>query len=381
MIKRNNAIQYTRGLAMLGVIGIHVGAYSLDSPHPNIHLFAALDIFTRFSVPIFFFLSSFGLFLNHDLEKPFSYTTFIKKRFRVVLLPYLIWSIIYLANNALLTNSISSPLTLIETLFFGLASYHLYFLVILLWFYILMPIWRIILRFILKAPLPALTMLLILQIAFNYYSSYSLHWQPNNYLANLFVRYRLNYLVLHYLFIFLFGAICALRLADFSSFIKKGRSMITAFFLASLTALLFNYYWLLASRGLTPAEAAGIVHQLSPIGVIYTLATSLFLFSLFCQPQHKLTSTILETLGHYSFAVYLVHPLILAYLTKFIATNNFSLNVPVVIAIFMATATFSLFFGTLVERFSQRFYLVGLLLTGAKQSPKTSPNQDIAISA
>ncbi|MBP2650624.1 MAG: acyltransferase family protein [Firmicutes bacterium] len=369
MTERNYAIQYTRGIAMLGVIGIHVGAYSLGFPNASIHLFALLDIFTRFSVPIFFFLSAFGLFLNHDLTGQFSYTDFLKRRFRAVLLPYTIWSIIYLVNYALSTRTFWSLQTLIETFFFGLASYHLYFLVILLWFYILMPLWRIMLRQIVKSPLPHLVFLLILQIAFNYYSSYALHFQSDNYIVNLFIRYRLNYLVLHYLFIFILGAVAALRFADFTAFIKKQRLTITTGFFASLGALLANYYWLLAN-GLSATEAAGIVHQLNPLGVIYTLAASLFFFALL-DGASGLTAATLDIFGRYSYPVYLVHPLVLEYLARLIIKTNFPLTPPLVIAIFLAVILFSLSIAAIIKNISQRFYLIGLLLTGSKKPRST----------
>ncbi|MBO5244626.1 MAG: acyltransferase family protein, partial [Selenomonadales bacterium] len=92
---RLTALDYIRGIAMLGVIGIHVGSFSLTNPDLNIELFALLEVVTRFSVPIFFFVSAFGLFYRLDISKPFSYSTFIKRRFRAVLIPYIIWTLLY----------------------------------------------------------------------------------------------------------------------------------------------------------------------------------------------------------------------------------------------------------------------------------------------
>ena len=52
------AIEYIRGISMMGVIGIHVGSQYLENPSANLHLVALFDVFTRFSVPIFFFISA-----------------------------------------------------------------------------------------------------------------------------------------------------------------------------------------------------------------------------------------------------------------------------------------------------------------------------------
>ena len=47
------AIEYIRGISMMGVIGIHVGSQYIGNPASNEHLTALFEIFTRFSVPIF----------------------------------------------------------------------------------------------------------------------------------------------------------------------------------------------------------------------------------------------------------------------------------------------------------------------------------------
>ena len=93
------AIEYIRGISMLGVIGIHVGSQYLRNPVSNAHLTALFEIATRFSVPIFFFISAFGIFYHIDLDKPFNYCQFLQKRSRAVVLPYLIWSLFYLIHD------------------------------------------------------------------------------------------------------------------------------------------------------------------------------------------------------------------------------------------------------------------------------------------
>lgn len=95
---RNKALEYIRGIAMLGVVGIHTGAYSLSNPNLNEHLFALLEIVTRFSIPVFFFISAFGLFYKQDLSNSFEYRTFLLRRSRGVLVPYFLWSAIYMLH-------------------------------------------------------------------------------------------------------------------------------------------------------------------------------------------------------------------------------------------------------------------------------------------
>ena len=201
------SIEYIRGISMLGVVAIHIGSQYLSNPTPNLFLLAIYEIVSRFSVPIFFFISAFGLFYKINLDENFDYIKFLRRRFKAVLIPYLIWSVLYIVHdNFFYGSGIPAPTYALEILFFGLAKYQLYFLVILIWFYLLMPLWIKILKII----TPKLFLLLLIaQIIFDYFSSYSVALYeftislPDDSLLKLFLMWRMNYLVLHYAFIFL----------------------------------------------------------------------------------------------------------------------------------------------------------------------------------
>ena len=137
------AIEYIRGVSMLGVVGIHVGSQYLANPSPNLALVALFEIATRFAVPIFFFISAFGLFYHLDVKAPFDYGNFLIRRARTVLIPYIVWSIFYMLHYTVLFRDtmLLHLNVLVKYLFYGFGSYQLYFMVILLWFYLLMPLW------------------------------------------------------------------------------------------------------------------------------------------------------------------------------------------------------------------------------------------------
>lgn len=376
MSKRVPAIEYIRGLAMLGVVGIHTGAYSLTNPDVNIHLFALLEIFTRFSVPIFFFVSAFGLFCQYKAEAPLDYRNYFRRRYRTVVIPYVIWSLLYMLHQTLLSGDklFWKPPYIFEYFFFGLASYQLYFLVILIWFYLLMPLWRRIMPWLLKAPVKNLAILLVLQIIFNYYSCFLLEADSDNYFIRLALQYRLSYLPLHYFFIFLLGAVCAQRLKEFLAILTQHRTAVKAFFAATLAGMLGAYYWLLLGEGYTPEQAVNTVQQLNPIGVLYTLAATLFLVERFNrQPPSGGSAWLLDGLSCYSYPVYLVHPLVMYYLTDFLAGRGFDVTVPVVLFFYTATIVISLSFGWVLGKTTRFLPLVGLLLGGSSpRSPKVN---------
>lgn len=98
------------------------------------------NAFTRMAVPIFFMISGYLL-----LTKEESATTFYRKRFGKVLLPFLIWTIFYSVwyhlyrdgSNYASYNWASFDRHLIQP-----AYYHMWFLYVLSMFYLLMPLLR-----------------------------------------------------------------------------------------------------------------------------------------------------------------------------------------------------------------------------------------------
>jgi len=370
------ALEYIRGISMLGVIGIHTGAYSLTNPQVNVHLFALLEIFTRFSVPIFFFVSAFGLFLQQDLSAKFDYSAFMLRRLRTVLIPYLVWSILYMTHYTIISGDTLFwlPPLLFEYLFFGLASYQLYFLVILLWFYTLMPLWRWIVQQSLAHPVRNLGILLLLQIAFNYYSSYLLEFHFANYYLNIAIQHRLSYWVLHYTFIFVLGAICAVKYTAFQAALERYRSQLSIFFVMTLGGMLLFYYDLLYVAGYTPEQAVNIDHQLSPIGVLYTLSATLFWFMLFNRqniPQG--IAAVLGRLGEHSYMVYLIHPLVMYYLVNFLMQLGVIMSVSITVTFYLLTVSLSLGIAILIKKANIFFPIIHFFLLGS--SAKTAKSE------
>ena len=322
---------------MLGVVAIHVGSQYLLNPTPNVHLVALFEIVSRFSVPIFFFVSAFGLFYRMDFSEPFEYGKFLRRRFKAVLIPYLLWSTLYFVHDNLFHgySPLPTPIYAAEILFFGLAKYHLYFLVILIWFYLLMPLWIFLVRRITPA---RLLKLLAAQIAFDYWSSYCAGMSEN-----LFFKWRLNWLVLHYVFIFVLGAMSAIHSQKFFAWCQSHKKIVGATFLVTLTTLLGYYYFLLNVKGYTPLEAVNTAHQLSPPGIFYTIAASIFFFTLF--QFGKLPASLknfLSVLGKNSYFVYLAHPMAITYLSLILGKLGLIMTAPTALIFYVLTVALTL---------------------------------------
>ncbi|WP_417578310.1 acyltransferase [Phascolarctobacterium succinatutens] len=335
---RNTIIDNLRGICMLGVIGIHIGSLALATN--NFTLYLLLEILSRYSVPSFFFISGYGLaFTDKGLlsGSRLNYIDFMKKRLRGAGLPYLSWSLFYMLYFWLILppGFVSwNPLHVAYVLFFGLGCYHLYFMVILLWFYASYPLWRQLLRIIIHQSIPfMLVLLFIFQLAFNWWTTHpGLNTADWSVLAKNFFDYRLNYLPLHYLLIFISGGLAACYWEKFIALLRRYSAMVYIIFAASVAWDVQSCYEAVTVKGYTLIDLANTYHQLSPQGLCYTVGSLLF----FClaldwlerkaQSEGSLANLLykaISILSAYSMLIYFVHPLLLDWLSS--AYNHFGI--------------------------------------------------------
>lgn len=279
---RNTIIDNLRGICMLGVIGIHIGSLAL-APN-NFTLYLLLEILSRYSVPSFFFISGYGLSCTDKgllSGSRLNYIDFMKKRLRGAGLPYLSWSLFYMLYFWLILppGFVSwNPLHVAYVLFFGLGCYHLYFMVILLWFYASYPLWRRLLRIIIHQNIPfMLVLLFIFQLAFNWWTTHpGLNTAGWSVLAKNFFDYRLNYLPLHYLLIFISGGLAACYWEKFIALLRRYSTIVCIIFAASVAWDVQSCYEAVTVKGYTLIDLANTYHQLSPQGLCYTVGSLLF---------------------------------------------------------------------------------------------------------
>lgn len=335
---RNTIIDNLRGICMLGVIGIHIGSLAL-APN-NFTLYLLLEILSRYSVPSFFFISGYGLACTDKgllSGSRLNYIDFMKKRLRGAGLPYLSWSLFYMLYFWLILppGFVSwNPLHVAYVLFFGLGCYHLYFMVILLWFYASYPLWRRLLRIIIHQSIPfMLVLLFIFQLAFNWWTTHpGLNTAGWSVLAKNFFDYRLNYLPLHYLLIFISGGLAACYWEKFIALLRRYSAMVCVIFAASVAWDVQSCYEAVTVKGYTLIDLANTYHQLSPQGLCYTVGSLLF----FClaldwlerkaQSEGSLAKPFykaISILSAYSMLIYFVHPLLLDWLSS--AYNHFGI--------------------------------------------------------
>ena len=316
MTKRNFAVDHLRILGMLGVLAIHVGSFSVNIPNFSPILFFILEIFSRYSIPVFFFISGFGLFSKINLQQPFEYKQFIKQKLKNLLLPYLSWSLFYyLFFFDINTRKLYIIAGYIHAVLLGYACYHLYFMLLLIIFYLTMPLWIKLLREINNTPCYAFTLLFIFQVAFNFADANFVS-PVENHLLNTLINFRLNFLIPHYLFIFMLGAYIGNNYKIAFSYLHLKQKTIFILFFICLLNLIYNYYYLLSNNN--PLEiTVNTLQQLSLPGFLFTTTAILAAF-IYLSKNNLATQSqsLLAFSAKASNIVYFIHPLFLYFITS-----------------------------------------------------------------
>ncbi|MFB5269665.1 acyltransferase [Paenibacillus enshidis] len=312
-----------RAIAILGVLHVHATSYAagvqaLDSPYYFILNF--VNIFFKYGTPSFIFLSSFVLFYNYydrSLDRALV-SRFYGKRLGYILVPYVIISSGYFILSQLVNGLLGQPLmehlsSFVRQLLTGSAYTHLYFVFISVQFYILFPFMLKLLqssRFMVRWAIP---FGLALQWIFIFLNKYE--WQiPNK------GSYAISYLAYY-----MMGAYVALHFDKFKGWLKASWRQMSSDH-KRWTLLLWGY-WLIVSLFHVTLWYYGrhdgiwvdsLWYEL--LWNVHTMLSSLVLlqaaFRLYDQASPSVV-TFLIRLGEASFAIYLVHPLILAIYRRF----------------------------------------------------------------
>lgn len=289
-------LEKLRGTAIAAVVLIHVTApATVQYPAGTLKFlfYNTINSLVQFAVPLFLFISS--LILSFRLEnRPQQILGFYWKRLKGVLIPYLLWSLFYAALRSWLNGSMNQFFSLTlrgEELWTGTAFYHLYFLLIISQLYLVLPLIMELLR---SRPLSfALAASVVFQVIFYYLNKsfiYRFYPHPGNLLGS-------------YLPVIFAG--CWLGL-NYRKYKQAGRVRLGFSLAATLTAALAFVLVNIKVRSDQPVN----------LGLYYTLYhtfTVLAAWNLLRLMSIPVLDCFLDRLGRHSFAIYLVHPLFLAF--------------------------------------------------------------------
>ncbi len=145
---RLESLDICRGIAILAVLFIHVSGHFLPALHsaksqtPPSWAWYALavpNLDAQWAVPCFLMLSAFANALS--LSRSPDITRYAKRRVQTAVVPYVIWSGVYIGLNfALGTLHHLSLGHIAKLLLTGTAEFHLYFFVLVIELYVLLPL-------------------------------------------------------------------------------------------------------------------------------------------------------------------------------------------------------------------------------------------------
>jgi surface polysaccharide O-acyltransferase-like enzyme len=224
---------------------------------------------------------------------------FYKKRLHRIGLPILFWSIFYLIwRSVVLHEATLRPKVLLSNIVFGSPSYHLWFLFVLFWLYLVTPILRSIWRKLDNKEKWTLTIFLlsvnsISTLLWAYAGEMGWRIPPSPVITIEWIYY-----VGYFLLGFLMRGITIDKTKAFA---------LAGIWLVIVIANSIGYYALSTLE--EEYRAQGLVHSyLSPLVVISSIAMFLLIKSIFSKKQNTLSRALNSSiLGSASFGVYLIH--------------------------------------------------------------------------
>jgi len=326
-------LEKLRGLAILAVVLIHATApatvyYSAGSA--KYLFYNAVNSLVQFAVPLFLFISCVVLSFK-QAHQPEPLAVFYGKRLKGVILPYLLWSLFYALLKSWLNGQINEFFWLTRRgaeLLTGTAFYHLYFLLIIMQLYLLLP-WLI----KLLRRLTLLSVLLsgaLLQAGFYFLNKiwiYQIYPHPGNLLGS-------------YLPIAFLGCWLGLNY-------RKAAARYPG---PSLQAFLANLVLAGAFIFVNIRVRSGGTVDLWLYYAAYHAFVTLTGWNLLKFMELPGGESTLAKLGQHSFAIYLVHPLFLAFWERvWRSTSLFSYDTALLGGFLFAMAG-SYYFGWLVSK-------------------------------
>lgn len=339
----------TRGIAMIGVVVIHCTAAAASNATfgwNNQLVYLIINKLASFAVPAFILLSGFVLCLRYEkLGKWKDLLLFYKNRFRFLLIPYLLWSLLYHIYHHLGTNeSFYIWLKIYFTdLCSGAASYHLYFVPLIAQYYLITPVMLWLLhvlrnRNIVNVFLVLLALAASIQILAGI-GNQTFQWVEDK-----------SILASTYLICFILGCCLGRYYEAYSIWIKQKRNLLYGLTLVLLMLhiekylLLFSgwtFYWLCSEL---LVQAYCIFATLSLIEAAKYLA------------RLRIISAALLYLGKFSLIIYLFHPFALILCDRiFISFPEFAF---ILLSTCMGLAV-PLAFGVMIKKWHWSWILMG----------------------
>lgn len=274
-------INYLRGFAILAVISIHISSSFTKIPSINWLTLAyiVIDAVSHFAVPAFIFISGFVLYNKYNSS--FDLKQFYLKRYKTIIPPYIIFSTFYILIKypvaMLLHRTVDIDVTDILHMYItGTSLYHMWFFILIIQLYVLYPL---ILKVYTYSNNVSLVSAFILSVAFSRYE------------------------VTGYLFYFVLGMYLN---NHYKNLISHKYSLVFPIFIIGTATQVYGYM-----DDFFSYEFLTNIHPyfINIITIVYFTVSFLVLLEIAKSLSVSGKLKIIDYLGSYSFAIYLIHVL------------------------------------------------------------------------
>lgn len=318
---RDNTLDILRGLSIIFVVVLHtMGKYStVITPYTGVNwwILTVLESIAKIAVPMFVMIS--GALLLDKAKNYANASEFYKKRLAKIGVPLIFWSVFYYASLILFKLKPLSVKGAIADFLFLDMFYHLYFMYIILGLYMITPFLKVYINNVsieeIKKTIYSLftysiTAIIVLHIfpsKLSYWSVFTVfipflpYYVAGYYLNSINIQYKVQSLA------YLYVAVIILSLP--TKFI--------AWNLANST----QNIWI--SKYFSDALSINIVLLSILFFILFKQSKNLLLFK-----NYPWIASHLREIAKYSFGIYLIHPIVIFILNKFItvlSTNIFAL--------------------------------------------------------
>lgn len=314
---QSQKVQVLRGIAIIGVVLIHTtwGGYWQVVFRP----------FVNYSVALFLFISGFLTKVTND-----NWSSFYSKRVLRVLLPFLLWTLIYTLPSTNLKDYL-------EHILFANATPHLYYLFVYIQFVLLTPLLG---RLALSKHRWIGFLIAPVSIIGYTYVNLVFGVQPNWLISNLWAISALGWFGFYYLGLLLGNGLMTINI--------KWQTLILLYGLTILLQIGEGYVWYIFYG----MGTCGTQLKLTSL-----LTSSIALFAAYkyiLDSKMSQTPIVLKKIGDFSFGIYLSHELLLMLLsnhTTWYSEIHFVLNAVIILTLsFVLVATVRRLVGERVSR-------------------------------
>jgi len=358
-LNKINEVETLRGLGFLAVVMQHTIAevfYQADVEPLSIIKVTTFLGLIRFAVPLFIFITGLVMFYNY--QDMLNYSQFLLKRLTKIFLPYFISTVFYYFWYGVLfgipaSSTLTEIIKITKLTLTGQGSYHLWYIILIMQFYILFPLFRLLISS--KRKMQTNVLILIITFFINIVIVYafnngkiSTNYQPFNQITTYLDR---NFIL--WIFYFVLGGFVGIYYEQWKKFVHKTKLLNMIFLLVCMCFIYLKISKKINLTGNKYILCGSVTSPLTPFMMIVILVLLFLIFSFALELEIKKSklSSILMIFGKYSFGEYLIHAFVLRFANTFVVEYFNGLNLYLqTILIFMLCSIFSLFLCFLISK-------------------------------